>query len=130
VPIDPPPHSYLLPPETVSQSSSFIRQATTNGRRRGALKIPLYPPLKKRGNFLQLVLIPHDPIALPLFEKEGLGEICVRRKTNNTLRHSLPEEKELIRNQLANACEAWSIVQPTQQNVSRRRQTPRVPEQS
>ena len=39
--------------ETVSQSSSFIRQATTNGCRRGALKIPLYPPLKKRGNFLQ-----------------------------------------------------------------------------
>jgi hypothetical protein len=77
------------PLETVSQSSSFIRQATTNGCRRGALKIPLYPPLKKRRNFLQPVLIPHDPIALPLFEKEGLGEICVRRKANNTLRHRL-----------------------------------------
>ena len=40
---------------------------------------PPLSPFEKKGNFLQPVLIPHDPIALPLFEKEGLGEICVRR---------------------------------------------------
>jgi hypothetical protein len=50
--------------------------------------------LKKRENFLQPVLISRDPIALPLFEKEGLGEICVRRKANNTLRHSLSRGKK------------------------------------
>ena len=40
---------------------------------------PLYPPLKK-GEFLtSSVLIPHSPIAVPLFEKEEPGEICVDR---------------------------------------------------
>ena len=89
------PHLNPLPSETVSQSNSLVRQATTNSCHQGVLKIPLYPPLKKRGNFLQPVLIPHDPIALPLFEKEGLGEICMRRKANNTLRHSLSRERKL-----------------------------------
>jgi hypothetical protein len=35
-------------------------------------------PFEKKGEFLQPVLIPHDPIALPSlkkFEKEGPGEI-------------------------------------------------------
>ena len=92
------PHLNPLPSETVSQSNSLVQQATTNSCHQGVLKIPLYPPLKKRGNFLQPVLIPHDPIALPLFEKfekEGLGEICMRRKANNTLRHSLSRERKL-----------------------------------
>jgi len=45
-------------------------------------------PLLKRGSFLHAVLDCSQSRSIPLFEKEGLGEILVRRATS-TLRHSL-----------------------------------------
>ncbi len=60
-------------PLDVSGWESFASYAS-------ACKIPLYPPLKKGETSYPQFFTPHGPVELPLFEKEGLGEICVGRR--------------------------------------------------